>query len=69
MQLGLVCPIKTKSFVKSFNDYNLQETNLNLDSQQILIVPINNFWFDYLMYAVILAWQHDHLMIIMYLYI
>ena len=43
MQLGLVCPIKTKSFVKSFNDYNLQETNLNLDSQQILIVPINKF--------------------------
>ena len=41
MQLGLVCPIKAKSFEKVFNDHNLQETTLNLDSQQILIVPIN----------------------------
>ena len=69
MQLGLVCPIKANSFEKVFNDHNLQETTLNLDSQQILIVPINKFWFDYLMYAVILAWQHNHLTIRMFLYI
>ena len=46
MQLGLVCPIKAKSVEKLFNDHNLQETTLNLDSQQILIVPINKLWFD-----------------------